>query len=99
MARFFMRLPSGVLGAGSLSWLPGAGTMRHFTVFTAVLLSCSMMAAGEAAETHSQSPICQQLAQRVQQCQRGTARLSNEMRASCDRIDEGFRTACGPLET
>jgi hypothetical protein len=99
MARFVMLLASGVLGAGSLSWLPGAGIVRRFTMLTAVLLSSSMLAAAAAAATQSQSPVCQQLAQRVEQCQRGTARLGNEMRASCDRINEGFRAACGPLET
>ena len=72
--------------------------MPRFIVFTAVLLSSSMLTAAAAAATQSQSPVCQQLAQRVEQCQRRPARLSNEMGASCDRIEEGFRVACGPLE-
>jgi hypothetical protein len=72
--------------------------MRRLTVLTAVLLSSLMLAAAAAAKTPSQSPLCQPLEQRVERCQSGT-RLSSETRASCDRIEEGFRALCGPLGT
>ena len=71
--------------------------MGRFTVLTAGLLSFSMVAGAAAADTLSKLGLCQPLERRLEQCRSGT-RLSGETRASCDRVEEGFRALCGPLE-
>ena len=72
--------------------------MTHLTVLTAVLLSSSMLAATEPPDTHSQSPQCRALEERIDGCQSNT-RLSRETRDSCDRIEAAFMALCGPLGT
>jgi hypothetical protein len=72
--------------------------MQRLTVLTAVPLSSSIVAATAAAQPHSQSPLCNPLKQRVDECQSGT-RLSSDARESCDRTEAAFVALCGPLET
>lgn len=71
--------------------------MRRLTVVSATLLTSAMIAGTAAAERFSESGQCKVLEIRLERCDSG-ARLSRETRASCDRIEEGFRALCGPLE-
>ena len=71
--------------------------MRRFTVFTAGLLSSSMIVGAASARSLSESQLCRSLDLLLERCQSGT-RLSSETRASCDRIEEGSRVMCGPRE-
>jgi hypothetical protein len=72
--------------------------MRNLTVTIAALLGCSMLGATAVADLASESGLCRKLERHVERCDGGN-RLSLETGASCDRIEQGFRDLCGPLET
>jgi hypothetical protein len=85
-------------GTGQMTY-QGDGIMRRLTVLTAALVSSSMLAGAAAAtDTDSFSGVCQAVEDRLDLCASG-ARLSVETRASCDRVEQGSRALCGPLET
>jgi hypothetical protein len=71
--------------------------MRRWTVLLVGWFGCSVVAGAAGADRLSEPGLCRNLENRLERCNSG-ARLNTETRASCDRIEDGFRALCGPRE-
>ena len=69
---------------------------NHATLL--ILLGATVVMGPLAEAAAAGNGLCRNLEHRLDRCEAG-ARLGAETRASCDRIEEGFRALCGPLDT